>query len=164
MRCRRQCPPAHKPMRSVGNNRRKCDSAQAYQSSTPATQSCHSDSAGGDGDPAANIKLPDKAGQKTPMRSDNRPRRMPPTYPSIVSIYAIEAAPRPVSNSIATGFLETTVYIPEPPMVISASDANRRTTGYADDSAAFCEAQVSVANFEACRILVMMTSALDRPP
>ena len=67
-------------------------------------------------------------GTMTPKRSASRPIITPPSpNPIIASVYGSEASPRATANSAwMRGKTTATVYIPEPPIVISMSDTNKR--------------------------------------
>jgi hypothetical protein len=75
--------------------------------------------------PPPRQKMPISTGGMMPKRSASRPIRMPPRpKPIMVSVYGSDASERATPNSACTGGSATvTMYMPAPPMVISASDA-----------------------------------------
>jgi hypothetical protein len=88
--------------------------------------------------PAASPTLPSTTGSTTPKRSASRPISTPPRpKPIIVSVYGSEASARSTPNSAwICGSTTVTEYMPDPPSVISASEAARRHQARADSAGA----------------------------
>ena len=84
--------------------------------------------------PTPRNTAPMDTGTSTPKRSDNLPIRTPPRpKPIIASVYGSDASPRATANSAwMRGSTTLTVYMPEPPIVISTSETKRRVHAYGD--------------------------------
>src|SRR5258706_16384824 len=84
--------------------------------------------------PTPRLTAPTSTGTITPKRSESLPISTPPSpNPIMVNVKGSEASPRAMANSACSGGSATAIeYIPEPPIVIKASAAQRRAQAYGD--------------------------------
>ena len=78
--------------------------------------------------PSARLTEPTSTGTITPKRSESLPiSTLPSPNPIMVSVKGSEASARAIPNSACSGGSTTAIeYIPEPPIVTSASATQRR--------------------------------------
>src|SRR6266852_1426415 len=86
--------------------------------------------------PSPRLTEPMSTGTITPKRSESRPISTPPSpNPIMVNVKGSEASPRAIPNSACSGGNATAMeYIPDPPIVIKASAAQRRVQAYGESA------------------------------